>query len=105
MNTLKIKTQNHPNEKAKTFHLNNRISFSNIHHFMDGDIDISDIEEVGNVGCKIVERLFNIDGINSIFIGKYEMDIHLAEMFDWTPELEKAVFDTIQFTIDEYRSK
>lgn len=100
-----IKVETHPNQYRRTFHIKEKVAFKE-NNMYDDDINLeSDKDKLGELGIKLVSRLFAILGVDSVTISKYDIGVGIAKAFDWEEDnLENAVKETILVTIDNFKN-
>ncbi len=93
-NTLKVKIEEHPNKDVLSFHLSKRVpNKSKMQNFIvtADEIDNSLFEEIG----KIMESLFEIEGVSDVTISPYEILIEKSVACEWE-DIEASVLKVIQ---------
>lgn len=93
---------------CRIFNINQKIAYTNDYEvpelkresfFFGGPI------KIGQVGEKIGDRLYFLDGVDTVIINKYSVIVVLGEIFEWTKELEDEIIETITYTIREYKNR
>lgn len=98
---IKIIIEKVPNEQIKVFNVNKRISDKSITLFDGINTIETEGSKIGELGKKIISRLFEIEGVEHVFLHLYSLTITKAKAFTWD-ELESDIKKVITFSIKEY---
>lgn len=92
---MKYKLEFHPNPDCLSIHITKRLVKSGCQRFESSTdkIDIWDNNMV--VGQKdppaFVTRLFEVEGIKTVHIDQYEIDLEKGSVFEWNDMLERII--------------
>jgi len=98
--SLRIEVENSTfNVHRKEFNVNVEISQKDSHTFDRPIRERSQkyLEEIGLIGRKIVEYVLSIEGVESVVIKPYSIDVVKGKAFDWeSDEIENRVLDILR---------
>jgi len=96
---IKYRLEYHPNPNCCEIHLNTKILSNEtriIYSETDSEAELAEKNET--IALKLLELLTNIEGIESIFIKKFSVDLTKGEAFDWE-DMIPIVLNTINCCI------
>ena len=94
-----IQVERVADQDLRVFHTN--FPISNLHWMFPGSIlDVKDLSlpsppsEIGDVGKNVIEVLRVIDGVVSVNLARYFVEVHKGPLFEWE-DIEPAVIERL----------
>ena len=90
------------NPKVRVYNVSREISLYPIHIFYRPLTDKSHqkLNEVGEAGTQLLRELFDLPGVNTIFISPYELQVEKAKLFGWE-DIEPRIMEALKKTFRE----
>lgn len=88
---MKYRIEEVPNRDVLEFHVGKKLSESGA-CFMGLDmIDDDDLNEVTPEGKELAKKLFQIDGVDELHFGRYDVMVSKASVFSWDKVTPKVI--------------